>query len=237
MPSPIVQATIQAALLSAASNIFAQVITSYQEDVRPPPVHPLRLRAARRNADTHTQTPFSLHLVPIVQFILLSLLNTPINFLWQEWLEQRFPGSTAPPARAESGPPLAATGERGAHAREKRDDAGVRQGKSGKRQAANVRNVLIKFLLDQTVGAAYNTVSFIAGMGVLRGFGGAQIAEAVKKVLHSAPVVPVALALAREAGRASGWGPCCGFTASAQATRGVSGMSPREPTPASERAS
>lgn len=140
-----------------------------------------------RNADTRTQTPFSLHLVPIVQFILLSLFNTPINFLWQEWLEQRFPGSTTSPASAESGPPLAATGERGAHARGKRDDAGVRQDEGGKRRAPNVRNVLTKFLLDQTVGAAYNTVSFIAGMGVLRGFSGAQVVEAVSKVCAVPP--------------------------------------------------
>ncbi len=35
MPSPIVTATLQAAVLSATSNILAQILTAYQTDVRP----------------------------------------------------------------------------------------------------------------------------------------------------------------------------------------------------------
>lgn len=33
----------------------------------------------------------------------------------------------------------------------------------------NVKNTAIKFALDQTVGAAVNTVLFIAGIGLIRG--------------------------------------------------------------------
>lgn len=32
-----------------------------------------------------------------------------------------------------------------------------------------MRNTLIKFSLDQTLGALFNTVAFIAGQGMLRG--------------------------------------------------------------------
>ena len=36
-------------------------------------------------------------------------------------------------------------------------------------QQLNKRNTAIKFTLDQTVGAAFNTILFIAGMDLLRG--------------------------------------------------------------------
>jgi len=124
------------------------------------------------------QTPFSLHVIPILQFVVLSIFNTPINFLWQEWLEERFPTSTPPSSM--NAPLLAATGERGYYGKSSADV--VKDKAVEKRQTLNVRNILVKFLLDQTVGAVYNTVSFIAGMGLLKGLGRSEIIDAVKKV-------------------------------------------------------
>jgi hypothetical protein len=43
-------------------------------------------------------------------------------------------------------------------------------------------NAGIKFFLDQSLGAAANTLLFIAGMGFLRGESSAGIVEAVQQV-------------------------------------------------------
>lgn len=45
----------------------------------------------------------------------------------------------------------------------------------------NVRNTAIKFALDQTIGAVFNTVLFIAGMGLLKGQSFALVTEAVQR--------------------------------------------------------
>ncbi|TKA70407.1 hypothetical protein B0A49_05118 [Cryomyces minteri] len=71
MDSPIVKATLQSAVLSATSNVLAQIFTAYRE-----------------------HKPFSLDPTPILQFVLFSLLTCPPNFLWQQWLEDSFPGYT-----------------------------------------------------------------------------------------------------------------------------------------------
>lgn len=50
------------------------------------------------------------------------------------------------------------------------------------RKQLNVRNTAIKFGLDQTVGALFNTVVFLAGMAALRGVGTGDIVALVRKV-------------------------------------------------------
>ncbi|KAI1079596.1 Mpv17/PMP22 family protein [Whalleya microplaca] len=65
---PIVSATIQSAVLSATSNILAQVLTAYQ-----------------------TETSLVIDWVPVFQFVLYSFINVPPNFLWQDLLESAFP--------------------------------------------------------------------------------------------------------------------------------------------------
>ncbi|ETN40608.1 uncharacterized protein HMPREF1541_04885 [Cyphellophora europaea CBS 101466] len=69
MPSPLVNATLQAAVLSALSNLLAQGIKAYQKD-----------------------EPLSLNLVALGQFVFFTLLTCPPNFLWQQYLEETFPG-------------------------------------------------------------------------------------------------------------------------------------------------
>jgi len=46
----------------------------------------------------------------------------------------------------------------------------------------NVKNTMIKFLLDQTVGALFNVIAFIAGIGAMKGKGSSQIVEDVTTV-------------------------------------------------------
>ncbi|KAI5198447.1 MFS general substrate transporter [Aureobasidium subglaciale] len=70
---PIVSATIQAAVLSAISNILAQFITCYREG-----------------------HGYSLDTGPLVTFVTFALISCPPNFLWQSWMETTFPGYIAP---------------------------------------------------------------------------------------------------------------------------------------------
>ncbi|KAI1261569.1 Mpv17/PMP22 family protein [Xylariaceae sp. FL1019] len=74
MPSPIVTATLQSAVLAATSNILAQCLIAYRND-----------------------TPFVFDAVPIFQFVLYAFLNVPPNYLWQEFLETTFPAYSISP--------------------------------------------------------------------------------------------------------------------------------------------
>ncbi|KAF2083655.1 hypothetical protein K490DRAFT_51116 [Saccharata proteae CBS 121410] len=129
MPSPIVQQTVMACILSATSNLLAQFIK------------------AHNNGQPFTPNP-----APILKFIIFTALNTPPNVLWQHFLEEKFPGQTI--------------GQEGGEAKLKTEaDPGPQAAKAKQ----NWGNVACKFLLDQTVGAAVNTVAFLAGMEALRG--------------------------------------------------------------------
>jgi hypothetical protein len=71
--------------------------------------------------------------VPVFQFLLYAIINTPPNFLWQEFLESNFPSYPAQRRRPGEKP-----------APKKRSK----------------RNTFIKFVLDQTIGATVNTLLF-----------------------------------------------------------------------------
>ncbi|KAH8596750.1 hypothetical protein B0O99DRAFT_685744 [Bisporella sp. PMI_857] len=71
MPPPIVISTVQAAILSAISNVFGQMIAQYKNNVA-----------------------LSIDPVPVLHFILLRFLNGPPQFLWQQTLEFYFPSKT-----------------------------------------------------------------------------------------------------------------------------------------------
>lgn len=51
----------------------------------------------------------------------------------------------------------------------------------------NIRNTLMKFLLDMTLGAIVNTYLFIALIGVLKGMRGTEVLEACNRVGISKP--------------------------------------------------
>jgi protein Mpv17 len=68
MGSVVISSTIQAASLAGLSNFLAQIIQAYR-----------------------THQPLSLDYVTLLQFVVFSLLATPPNILWQEYLEAKFP--------------------------------------------------------------------------------------------------------------------------------------------------
>ncbi|PIB01194.1 hypothetical protein CB0940_00894 [Cercospora beticola] len=160
MPSAIVTSTIQAGLLSAVSNILAQVLTAWR-----------------------TQSPISINVVELLQFVVFSMLACPPNCLWQAWLEARFP---AYPGQADHPTTTTPSDEKsrghstGTHttddALHRRNADGRSKGRPGQTGSKNdeakklsVKNTAIKFTLDQTIGASVNTVLFIAGIALLRG--------------------------------------------------------------------
>ncbi|KAL4794435.1 hypothetical protein BDV19DRAFT_390273 [Aspergillus venezuelensis] len=67
---PIAKATLQAALISAGSNVLAQGITSYRDG-----------------------TPFQIDTQTLFQFTTSALILSPLTFIWLEGLESRFPGT------------------------------------------------------------------------------------------------------------------------------------------------
>ncbi|RYP69960.1 hypothetical protein DL771_005751 [Monosporascus sp. 5C6A] len=75
-PPPIVNATIQSAVLAATSNFLAQALMAYRKE-----------------------TPLVIDWVPMFQFVLFALISTPPNFLWQEYLETTFPAYHSSPTR------------------------------------------------------------------------------------------------------------------------------------------
>ncbi|KAF1809129.1 hypothetical protein P152DRAFT_170353 [Eremomyces bilateralis CBS 781.70] len=143
----IISATVQSAILSATSNILAQVISAYNDD-----------------------RPFTISLVPLLQFVLFTILATPPNCLWQEWLEDVFPGQTSEPVYALK----SATDE------QKKSGKGKSKVVSQTTKRLNVKNTIIKFVLDQTVGAAVNIAMFIGGIGTIKGRSSEEIMSSLK---------------------------------------------------------
>ncbi|KAI1473647.1 hypothetical protein F4774DRAFT_30815 [Daldinia eschscholtzii] len=126
--SPIITATIQSAILAAISNLLAQGLTAYQNEV-----------------------PLIIDWVPVFQFILYSLLNVPPNFLWQEFLEESFPGYHIIPTSVA----VASAAANDEKALEKEEEEG-----NLVERKLHVGNTIIKMILDQTVGAVVNTFLF-----------------------------------------------------------------------------
>lgn len=95
--------------------------------------------------------------VPVFQFILFTIVSTPPNFLWQDFLESTFPATTAA-AAVPTAEALAAA----AKGDDKELDKEAREGRllEPGHGRLNIRNTVIKFVLDQTIGAAVNTVLF-----------------------------------------------------------------------------
>ncbi|KAK4102949.1 hypothetical protein N658DRAFT_495025 [Parathielavia hyrcaniae] len=128
MAPPIVKATVQTAVISAISNLIAQAITAHQSN-----------------------TSLVIDWIPVFQYALFSLLSTPPNFLWQDYLESTFPAYHMAPTRK-------AVASASASDEAELDDEAAR----GRivEPSLNKRNTAVKTLLDQTAGAAVNTILF-----------------------------------------------------------------------------
>ncbi|OJD29108.1 integral membrane mpv17 pmp22 family [Diplodia corticola] len=188
MPSPMVQQTITAAALSAASNILAQLITAQKTGrgskgsdggregqkkltgAFPPSLLPSGGEDAGGKT-TNKQQTFTIDAEPVAKFVLFTALSTPPNVLWQEFLEDVFPGEKKkrlPPTNSNDNN----SEKKDAQVKDERKNAGM-----------DWANVFWKFLLDQTVGGVVNTVLFIAGMKALNGGDAEAVKVAVKEGL------------------------------------------------------
>jgi len=114
----------------------------------------------------------------LICFVVFALLNTPPNFFWQKFLEDTFP---AHPPRAAAPIP--------SDRHEKPPAGAVAASRKLERPPLSVRNTAAKFALDQTIGALFNTVAFIAGQGMLRGQSLDWIVAKVRSVSCSLPHV------------------------------------------------
>lgn len=136
---------------------------------------------------TDLQVPYGIDIPRLVRFITFTSLNTPPNIYWQAWLENTFPRFTPQPTQspaAQSTPQDtkekavssalaidASVQRRTAAEKAHASPAGSSDGASQAQEQPklNIRNTIIKFLLDQTLGAAINTLLFIAGVDLLQG--------------------------------------------------------------------
>ena len=78
MSSPLQTATLQAALLNITSSIIAQLLLAY--------------RGSSFGTSSSVLNPLGLDFIAILQYLASTLLLTPPNFKWQEYLEAAFPG-------------------------------------------------------------------------------------------------------------------------------------------------
>ncbi|KAM0211280.1 hypothetical protein ACHAQD_010338 [Fusarium lateritium] len=163
MPSPIVTATVQAAALSTASNLFAQMIEARQQN-----------------------RPASLDVVQLLRFVTLTLMTAPPNYHWQAFLERQFPAYPAG-----QGPQLGRLADLemqpGDDAPELKEGFEERMAQITKDRESkfSTRNTLTKWFVDCiTAGAIMNTVAFLVIMGLLKGQGGSQIWSNIKTVSY-----------------------------------------------------
>lgn len=186
MPSQIVNATIQAVVLSATSNILAQVLKSYRNDVCLSHAFTKLSYFGQWGLESivndSTQTPFSLNITPLIQFAIFTALNTPPNFLWQQFLEETFPGYTVKPAVVPASSTSTTSSEKTSPSSSENEKKSDDRKEIVPAKQLNIRNTAIKFLLDQTVGSLFNTVVFIAGIAALQGETGEVVLERVWNV-------------------------------------------------------
>ncbi|KAH7182496.1 uncharacterized protein B0J16DRAFT_148872 [Fusarium flagelliforme] len=151
MPSPIVTATIQAAGLSTASNILAQIIEARQQN-----------------------RPVTFDIIQLLRFITLTVMTAPPNYHWQAYLEKTFPAYPAP-----KGPNLGRLNDLEMQPSQDAEvKVGQPQKKEPK---FSMKNTLTKWFVDCiTAGAIMNTIAFLVIMGLLKGQGGTQIVNNIK---------------------------------------------------------
>ncbi|RDL41011.1 uncharacterized protein BP5553_00990 [Venustampulla echinocandica] len=114
-----------------------------------------------------TKSDYTINWTPVLQFIIFTALNTPPNFLWQSFLESTFPSHTLVPST--SATTAAVTNN------EKALD-NSQKAHSALEPKLSIPNTLIKFSLDQSLGAAVNTVLFCLAIA---GFKGATFQQAI----------------------------------------------------------
>ncbi|RAH59214.1 hypothetical protein BO85DRAFT_265384 [Aspergillus piperis CBS 112811] len=169
MVSPLTTTFIQSTILNAIANILAQIIDHHRKS---------------------KLTTFTPNLPALLQFITYGIIIVPPNFIWQRYLERRYPGFPFRQSPStNSSPPLRTSTPNG-----KKGGPGIgeiyisipdptstvllkekKQKPNGKflprRSRGGWYNFLMKFLLDQTVGSVGNIVLFIVLINLLKGVG------------------------------------------------------------------
>lgn len=122
-----------------------------------------------------TQLPFSFDAYEFVRFVVLSILTTPPNYKWQQYLERTFP---AYQRRSTSSLPLTRKDARSAE--EEEEIAPM------EKPRLNIKNTFLKWFIDcMTLGALFNTVAFFILMGCLKGQSAEQIGNNIRTVSSS----------------------------------------------------
>ncbi|KAL2002579.1 hypothetical protein VTN02DRAFT_6476 [Thermoascus thermophilus] len=144
-----------------------------------PPIVKATLQAALINAGSNVlaqgikayrdQRPFELDVQTLLQFTTCAVITSPLTFLWLENLEAAFPGFSDAKSKPKT------EKDDGRESDEKKDNSA--EGKP----RLNVRNTVFKVVIDQTIGAAWNTVLFLTTMGILRGQDYDTVVEAIQK--------------------------------------------------------
>ncbi|OJZ85346.1 hypothetical protein ASPFODRAFT_661221 [Aspergillus luchuensis CBS 106.47] len=174
MVSPLTTTFIQSTILNAIANILAQIIDHHRKS---------------------KSTTFTPNLPALLQFITYGIIIVPPNFIWQRYLERRYPGflfrgASSQSPSTNSSPPLRTStpnGKKGGSGigeiyisipdptstvllKEKKQNPNFLPSQQ-KRRRGGWYNFLMKFLLDQTVGSVGNIVLFIVLINLLKGVG------------------------------------------------------------------
>lgn len=148
----VVSPTVEAVTLNAISGVLAQAFTAYKAKVC--------WRTMMNTVDFHLadrtqrQDLFAVDVVQIFQFMTFTAIVTAPNYLFQTLLENCFPTRTVP--------------------RETLKQLGEKDKTKGEELLRehgqlDIRNTIIKFVLDQSLSATTNTVLFIVVLGAIKG--------------------------------------------------------------------
>lgn len=169
------------------------------------------------------QHAFTLDLRQLARFLALTLMTTPPNYMWQQYLERTFPAHPSRLSRHSPGAKenIELKSLEEAAVPPPQPGAGSGGGDGLDRPARlNVRNTLAKWFIDCiVVGAIANTVAFLLIMGLLKGQPGAQIWRNVETVScpslasatqHSLKQIPLRLSSLRKPSPSSWLATKCG---------------------------
>ncbi|KAH8601413.1 hypothetical protein B0O99DRAFT_589459 [Bisporella sp. PMI_857] len=115
-----------------------------------------------------SDAPFTIDFTQLAQFIAFTILTCPPNFLWQTYLESTFPAARLVPSK--SAISAASNSNEKELDREQKADEILEH-------KLHIPNTITKFILDQTIGAAANTLLFSF---IFAGFKGATLDQAIQ---------------------------------------------------------
>lgn len=181
--SPFLRAVAQAIAISAAANIVGQIIGNYRD-----------------------RKPLYLDPGELGRFLLMSAISSPLNYLWQDFLERKFPDpKLATLMDADEAAEILVVTDPQDHGsdvlRLSRDgevrECAFRRNSNNERSSTrqshlgnvNFRNTFMKWLIDCfLLGIWWNVLLFLVIMGILKHKSGSEVLEAIR-----VDMVPLAL--------------------------------------------